>query len=168
MFWSANPRVVEAVTAWMKEPSHSVGWSLFDDGSMIPPQWPTMEGRSPWRPNVAVERFRGEVRAMVEEGGAERCGVDWMLEKVLVLNQELGSRRWSVDRAWPRVAVFCPAQWWGAKWAKEGESVDSVELEGRAELVRSLEEDARVAPSRKIFLLHINPPETSCPWKHFG
>ena len=25
LFWSANPRVVEAVVSWMREPSHSVG-----------------------------------------------------------------------------------------------------------------------------------------------
>ena len=145
MFWSSNPRVVEAISSWMQEPSHTVGWSLFDDGTMIPPRWPTMGGRSPWRPNVAVERFREEVKAMVEEKGPSGCGVDWMVERMADLNREMADRRWSVEQPWPSRPVFCPAQWWGASWAREGETMDSVVSEERAELVRILEEDARRA-----------------------
>ena len=142
LFWSANPRVVEAVSSWMNEPSHTVGWSLFDDGSMSPPQWPTMEGQSPWGSNLLIEGFRGELRAVVEAGGAAGCGVDWMVEKMEDMNRAAANKRWSEELAWPRRPVFCPARWWGARWAREGESAESGE---RAELVRALEEDARRA-----------------------
>ena len=58
MFYSNDDAILEAVRAWMSCAGSAVAWSLFDDCGMSPPEWPTMERKSPWRPSLSVCRVR--------------------------------------------------------------------------------------------------------------
>ena len=119
LFYSADRAIVEAIKTWMSCSGSAVAWSLFDDLSLSPPDWPTMERESPWRPSLSICRVREwtnlQFRDRCEASGAPPSFSEVKDMMISIDNKVKGEeKQWLPGLNYPEWPVLFPATYWGA------------------------------------------------------